>query len=120
MKNIDFKLQSTAVVPPTSAGYVKIYANASGQLLFVNADGTTGSATTFAQNISQAGGSIASGVIQPGVVASVDIPSGAYYGATGTSALANKLPIFLAIPNQWLVTVGTSGQKLVIPAYTYT
>lgn len=119
-QNIDLRKQSSVPTTPSSTDKVTIYANASGQLNFVNSDGTVSPlAGAFTQNISQAAGTITSGVIQ-GSVSVAGTPSGAYYGITGSSALGNKLPLFLGAPNEWLVAVGSSGQKLVVPGYLYT
>lgn len=103
-QNREFRVQ-TGIVTPAIPGTVKVYANASGQLVSVNEYGSTGSlAGLFAQNISQVGGTITTGV-------ATSAPLG-YYGSTGT--------VFLGLPNQWLVAVGSSGQKLVVPGFLYT
>lgn len=111
MKNIDFKLQSTPIAPPTTAGYVKIYANASGALVSVNAAGVTGNASAFGLNLSEAGGTITTGVLQPGTLG---LSSGSYFGSTG--AYGAK-PVFLSGPAAWLPVTGPSGELYVLPAY---
>lgn len=114
MNNIDFRVQSI-VAPPTSTGIVKMYANPSGALMFVNSVGTTGNAAgLFGVNLSQAGGTITTGVLQPGTLG---LGSGSYFGTTG--AYGSK-PVFLAGPDRWLTATGPSGELLVIPAYLRT
>jgi hypothetical protein len=105
----EYRKQTSNVAPPTEAGVVKVYANSSGALLFVDSNSTTGYASAyFAQNISQVNGTLpATGVN----------PTGAYYGNTG--AAINR-PVYLAAPDQWLVVSAPSGGKYVVPAYLYT
>lgn len=116
MKNIDFKLQSTTIAPPTTAGYVKIYANASGALEYVNYAGTTGNALGLvAQNISQAGGTITTGTFIQGHVTAAGTPfTGSYFGNTGAYG---SRPVFLSGPAAWLPVTGPSGELYVLPAY---
>jgi len=120
-QNKDLRKQTSVPTTPADADKVVLYANASGQLNIVNSNGTvTSAAGAFSQNISQAAGTITTGVLLRAQSVALGNISGAFYGTTGSSALGNSVPIFLGVPNQWLVAVGSSGQKLVIPAYTYT
>lgn len=108
----DLRKQSSAPTTPSEAGKVVLYANSSGQLNIINSAGTVVPvAGAFTQNISQAGGSFLN-------AGSTGLYQGTgYYGQTGNGVFA--FTTFLAVPNQWLVAVGSSGQKLVIPAYNY-
>ena len=121
-QNKDLRKLGTTPTTPSDTGKVVLYANSSGQLNVVNSDGTvTSVAGAFSQNISQAGGTITTGHVVIGSATSGANPalgniSGAFYGTTGTSLL----PIFLGVPDQWLTAVGSSGQKLVVPAFLYT
>ncbi len=116
-QNQELRIQ-TGIVAPPSAGVVKIYANASGQVIVLNQNGTTGSlAGSFAQNLSQAGGaSVSTGLARLNVTA-VTWASGAVYGTTGTNGLG--LTELLGKPTQWYKIIGSSGESYVIPAYSY-
>ncbi len=109
----EYRVQTGNVAPP-GAGVVKVYANASGSLLFVNASNTTGYAgASFAQNISQVAGTLSTGVTV----------TGAYFGNTGAvipGGTFSTRPLYLAAPDQWLVVSAPSGGKYVVPAYLYT
>lgn len=110
--NKDLRKQSSTPTTPTATDKIVLYANASGQLNIVNSDGTvTPVAGAFTQNIAQVGGSFVN-------AGSTGLYQGTgYYGQTGNGV--STFTTFLAVPNQWLVAVGSSGQKLVIPAYNY-
>ena len=104
-QNKDLRKLGTTPTTPSDTGKVVLYANSSGQLNVVDSNGTvTSVAGAFSQNISQAAGTITTGVALTATLG--------YYGVTGVA--------YLGVPNQWLVAVGSSGQKLVLPAYTYT
>lgn len=109
----EYRIQTGNVAPP-SAGVIKVYANSSGYLQFVNSSNTTGAASAaFGQNISLVAGTLATG----------NNPTGAYFGNTGAvipGGTFSTKPLYLAAPDQWLVVSAPSGGKYVVPAYLYT
>jgi hypothetical protein len=107
----DLRIQTTTPATP-SAGVVSFYADSSGVLNSVNADGTVRTPGTFFVNSRTSTSVSSTGNVALLGGAGIAV-TGHFFGVTGSYPLAS----ILAEPNIWIPVV-ISGTNYAVPAYT--